>query len=208
MDISEPCALTSLRVSPWKNGGGSTRTLAVEPSDAAFDGFLWRISLAEVNSPGEFSLFPGIDRTILLWSGKGLVLQASDWSFTLQQHFLPFLFSGEDKIVCDLIAGPTTDLNVMVRRGVVDAAVQVAHEAVTLNHPAEVTIVLCAAGNVQVLAGSQPGLILQADEFVRIDHCQPGTILAPSPEAATFLLISLSPSHPPAETKNHAFNQE
>jgi uncharacterized protein len=192
MVVSEPCPVSSLLASPWKNGGGSTRTLSIKPPGAGMDTFLWRISLAEVNSPGDFSQFPGIDRTILLWQGNGLVLKTFDWSFTLQQPFLPVSFSGDDQIACDLIAGPTTDLNIMVRRGAGHAVVQVAHGAVTLTQPVETTIVLSAIGNVQILAGGRPGSIIGPNEFVCIQDCQPGTILAPSASDATFVVISLS----------------
>ncbi len=208
MVISEPRAVSSFPASPWKNGGGSTCTLAIEPPDAALDNFQWRISLAEVNSPGEFSPFPGIDRTILLWSGDGLILTASDWSVTLERPLQPFSFSGDDKIDCDLIAGPTMDLNVMARRGAIDAAVQVAHEAVTLTHPAKVMIVLCAIGAVQVLEGGLLRHLIGADEFVRIESSRPGTILVPSPGGATFVLISFFPPKTQAGTKKHDLAQE
>ena len=201
MVISKPCALSDVRASPWKNGQGSTRTLAVQPPDATLDDFLWRVSLAEVNSPGEFSLFPGIDRIILLWSGCGLVLRASDWSFTLQQPLQRFCFKGEEKIVCDLISGATTDLNVMIRRGLADATAQVAHEVVTLNSPAETIIVLCARGSVQISAGGKAEAILHAGEFVRIEHCRPGTLLSPDSGGASFLFISLSRMKPGVEAQ-------
>ena len=31
---------------PWKNGGGTTREVAVSPEGAGLDDFAWRISLA------------------------------------------------------------------------------------------------------------------------------------------------------------------
>ena len=202
MVISKPCALSDLPASPWKNGGGSTRTLAVQPPDAALDDFVWRVSLAEVSSPGEFSLFPGIDRIILLWSGNGLVLRAADWTLTLQQPLQPFCFKGEDKMVCDLISGATTDLNIMIRRDIADATVCVAHEAVTIASPAETSIVLCARGSVQISAGGVAEAILHEEEFVCIQHCGPGTTLAPASDDAKFLFISLSPLQRSVETEN------
>jgi hypothetical protein len=54
---------------PWKNGLGRTRELAVAPPGAGMDGFLWRVSVAEVDSAAPFSAFPGIDRTIVLLEG-------------------------------------------------------------------------------------------------------------------------------------------
>ncbi len=40
---------------PWKNGGGSTLELLQEP--AADGGFHWRLSIADVATPGPFSTF-------------------------------------------------------------------------------------------------------------------------------------------------------
>ena len=33
---------------PWKNGMGRTRELAVHPAGAGMDDFIWRVSVAEV----------------------------------------------------------------------------------------------------------------------------------------------------------------
>jgi hypothetical protein len=195
MTVSEPCALSSLRAVPWKNGGGSTRALAVEPPDATLDNFLWRISLAEVGAPGEFSLFPGIDRTILLWSGSGLVLRAADWSFALTQPLMPFSFRGEDRIVCDLIDGPTMDLNVMVRRGAAEALIEIADRTVMLAQPADILIVLCAAGSVQVSCGPHR-FRLRGGEFARMESCEPGTTLSPITSGAKFLYMFILRAHP------------
>lgn len=36
----------------------------------------------------------------------------------------PFAFPGEAEITCELVAGPTTDLNIMTRRGIFDHALR------------------------------------------------------------------------------------
>jgi len=51
------------RLMPWRNGGGRTAEIAFEPADSPA-GFRWRLSLAEVESDGPFSTFPGCCRTI------------------------------------------------------------------------------------------------------------------------------------------------
>ena len=48
---------------PWRNGGGVTRELASSPEGV--DDFDWRVSIAEVTASGDFSRFPGVDRTIV-----------------------------------------------------------------------------------------------------------------------------------------------
>ena len=191
MVISAPTHLASLPVSLWKNGGGSTRTLAVEPAKADLDHFLWRISLAEVSAAGSFSRFSGVDRTILLWSGAGLVLRAPEWSHTLDQRFIAFDFQGEEDLKCGLVDGPTIDLNVMVRRGVTKATVQVVHDVVTISEPAEVMFLICAEGELQIRSNGHADTLVKTNEFVRIDECEAGTRFVPSGDGATFLSISL-----------------
>lgn len=196
MTVSEPCALSNLRAVPWKNGVGSTRNLAVEPPDATLDDFVWRISLAEVAATGEFSLFPGVDRTILLWSGSGMILRAADWSFTLIQPLAPFSFLGEDGIVCELIDGPTIDLNVMVRRGAAMPVVEFSSEPVMLTQAADVLIILCKAGSIEI-SGGAPRFRLKAGEFVRMEPCEPGTMLSPMSGGAKFIYIFILRVNPP-----------
>jgi environmental stress-induced protein Ves len=66
MTLHDAIAIDSVASVPWKNGGGTTRQLAVGPADATADDFLWRLSIARIDAPGSFSVFSGIDRTILL----------------------------------------------------------------------------------------------------------------------------------------------
>jgi environmental stress-induced protein Ves len=103
----------------WKNAGGWTTEIAVSPPDSGLNGkpFDWRVSLAEVESEGEFSAFPGYDRTILLAAGAGMQL-----SFDaappqrLAERYRPFSFKGEWRSHCRLLNGPVRDFNVMTAR--------------------------------------------------------------------------------------------
>jgi len=101
---------------PWKNGGGITREVAIWPPDSKFLNFDWRISIAEVREPGPFSAFEGIDRTMAILRGR-LELRLPDRVLTLDSASDPFAFAGD--VPCEGIplGGPVTDLNVMVRRG-------------------------------------------------------------------------------------------
>jgi environmental stress-induced protein Ves len=129
MEIQAPIAIESVVSIPWKNGGGTTRQLAVSPAEAGANDFLWRVSIAQIDAPGEFSAFPGIDRTILLWRGDGVILRSPAWpDHQLDDPCVPFRFRGEEDVVCDLLGGPTQDLNLMVRRGQVDATFEIIHE--------------------------------------------------------------------------------
>lgn len=121
-----PIDTGALAAIPWKNGGGLTRTLAVEPEGAGFDDFLWRVSIADVTAPGRFSNFPGVDRIIVLLEGQGMILhEDGGGSFALTDAFVPHAFSGEARIDAALVRGPSRDFNVMVRRGRARASVRV-----------------------------------------------------------------------------------
>jgi environmental stress-induced protein Ves len=108
---------------PWKNGGGVTREVAVWPPGAGMDDFEWRISLADVAADGPFSAFAGVDRVLTVIEGEGLVLDI-DGRVTRLDALSPFAFPGEPSVAARLTAGTIRDLNVMVRRGVWAAGVE------------------------------------------------------------------------------------
>ena len=101
----------------WKNGGGSTVEVIVVPTGAGFDDFDWRISLATIAQSGSFSVFPGIDRTLVLVDGGGLALQIDAAPpFNLHPGQPLIRFRGEAAVDATLASGATTDFNVMTRR--------------------------------------------------------------------------------------------
>ena len=103
------------RVMPWKNGQGITREIAREP--ATSEDFIWRLSIAEVAASGDFSLFPGYDRTITLIEGAGMRLVFEEApEKRIERRFEPFDFRGDWLCHCKLIAGPVRDFNLMVDR--------------------------------------------------------------------------------------------
>ena len=141
------------RAMPWKNGQGITHEIAREP--ATGEGFLWRLSIAEVAADGDFSLFPGIERTISLIEGAGMELDfAQAPGKRIDQIFQPFDFSGDWHCRCRLIDGPIRDFNLMVDRARMKAETSVLRPN---NAPFEADIgdgrllVYCGAG--QVSAG-------------------------------------------------------
>lgn len=101
---------------PWKNGGGITLELAVEPPGATLEtGFAWRLSRAEVTVSGPFSAFPGIERTLLLLAGDGFRLDFGEQgAVTLDRPLEPVRFPGDWPARADLLGGPSVDLNLMV----------------------------------------------------------------------------------------------
>ena len=108
---------SEFRAMPWKNGGGTTYEIIVEPEGAALDAFDWRISIARIESPGPFSRFPGIDRSIALLTGHGMTLLSPVGApVSLDADSPPWTFPGEAPIDCQLSGGVTQDFNVMSRR--------------------------------------------------------------------------------------------
>ncbi|MGO4526378.1 HutD family protein [Microvirga sp. 2MCAF35] len=102
---------------PWKNGGGTTAEVAAFPEGSTFETFGWRISMADVASDGPFSIFPGIDRTLIVVEGDGIELDVEGIVYPLDKASPKLSFSGDDITTGRLLSGPIRDLNVMTRRG-------------------------------------------------------------------------------------------
>jgi environmental stress-induced protein Ves len=98
---------------PWKNGSGVTTELFKISEDQNLN---FRISIATINSDGPFSFFPNIDRTLYLFSGKGLKLAGPFGEKNLLDNRTAIQFPGEWAIDCQLIDGKCRDFNVMTNR--------------------------------------------------------------------------------------------
>jgi environmental stress-induced protein Ves len=135
---------------PWKNGLGRTRELAVQPPGAGMDDFLWRASVAEVDSAAPFSAFPGVERTIVLLDGAGFTMALDDGRrHALTTPFAPFAFPGEAQVAVTLAGGPTRDFNLMTRRGRVRGQVTVWREPGECAPPPHAVLLYCARGRLQ-----------------------------------------------------------
>ncbi|MEO8999343.1 MAG: HutD family protein [Rhodanobacter sp.] len=140
---------------PWKNGLGSTREIAVQPSAAGSDDFLWRVSIAEVDSAAPFSRFPGIDRQIALLDGHGFTMTLDDQrEHPLTTLFAPFAFAGEAKVAATLIDGPTRDFNLMVRRAQASSDMLVWREAGSYPLDPAIVLVYAARGEIDTADGT------------------------------------------------------
>lgn len=99
---------------PWKNGGGTTLELfSIRNKNGDI---LFRLSSAEVNQDGPFSIFPNIDRILFLLEGQGFQLTFPDKQIVMNQFLKPISFKGEEVIQCDLIGGACSDFNIMADR--------------------------------------------------------------------------------------------
>ena len=112
-------ALADVAATPWRNGGGITRELAVWPPQGDWQ---WRISVAEVAVSGPFSRFEGVERWFAVLSGAGVRLDIAGHAYTLDDNSAPLQFDGGSDTQCTLLGGPTQDFNLMVRGAGVRAA--------------------------------------------------------------------------------------
>jgi environmental stress-induced protein Ves len=177
----EPAArLTLLRgadlvASPWKNGGGVTREIALSGSPEAF---AWRVSVADVAQAGPFSRFDGVARTLVLLEGAGMVLDETDASdeigaqaraHTLANALDVACFDGETPISARLIDGPTRDFNLMVRRDVARATFEIWRDRVAREVSGETLLLYCASGAWNVRVSDAERVVLNAGDTLRID---------------------------------------
>ncbi|MGW5860854.1 HutD/Ves family protein [Streptomyces sp. NPDC055239] len=196
------------RSMPWKNGGGTTRevasgtvevsgtvesasgTVRASPSSSSspssaepVDGFDWRVSVADVNAGGAFSLFPGIDRVITPVEGEGMVLTVDGASQPVEP-LSPFAFSGDAATDCRLEAGAVRNMNVMTRRGRATAQVRIvtvsaARETEMTCAPGETLLVMATTEGITVGGPDGPETALGRLDCVRLDcvrHEGPGAL--------------------------------
>ena len=166
------------RVVPWRNGGGSTREVAIEPPDGSLaQGFTWRVSIAGVAADGPFSHLPGVDRTLWLLRGAGMALDVDGEPIRLERPLQRLDFAGERAVSARLLGGPTEDLNVMVTRALTSCRAEiVALQEGDTRHielPDAQHLLLVLGGAAIVFGG-----VLGPGDAVRLDGAPRGDVLA------------------------------
>jgi hypothetical protein len=176
----KPVPIASLAPQPWKNKGGVTREIAARKDG---DHIVWRLSVADVEAPGPFSIFPGASRVLTVIAGAGLrlrhaggVIDAKPWT--------PVRFSGETPIDCDLADGPVRDFNLIFDPARVNADV-VALEAGSHN----VTTIAGAFGLLPLGAPCAVNTIgdVPPDTFLFLEGASPQLTIKPN--AAALLVV-------------------
>ncbi|KSB91441.1 hypothetical protein AS593_10900 [Caulobacter vibrioides] len=157
---------------PWKNGGGTTWEIAVQPPGADLSAFDWRLSIAEVATAGPFSVFPGVDRVLTVIAGSGLRLTIEGLGdVVLDETSRPLPFSGDAPAAATLDGGPIRDLNLMVRRGSWRGSVRRIDGAETITATARITVLVAlvpAKVDDQILA-VEDALIVDPDATLTMD---------------------------------------
>ena len=138
------------RTMPWANGGGVTDEVAMSPPGADIADLDWRVSVADIARPGDFSSLPAIDRTLMVIGEESLNLSLNGEQVVVRP-LQSRRFRGEDVVACHSIAGSVRVLNVMTRRTGYRADVYV-HPASARIHvaPYETVVVLVVAGRCYV----------------------------------------------------------
>lgn len=183
------------RVMPWKNGGGTTTEIAVSPDGAGLDDFDWRVSMARVEGSGPFSQFAGIDRTLAILEGDGIVLDIAGRPPTsVNRTTALFSFPADVPTAAKLVGGPITDLNVMTHRGRTTHSV----ERLAVSAPVEIrtepgtTLILCLEGEV-VIAAAEPVRLgpldtLQVERDNASQPAQPSLLAQPAHDTTLFVI--------------------
>ena len=113
---------------PWRNGGGVTQELLAWPTgEVATPDWQLRISLARIESDGPFSAYPGVERWFAVVQGEGVVLRFARRRLMLGAGSEPVRFEGAAAPHCELLDGPTQDLNLMVRSSAGRGAMVLVH---------------------------------------------------------------------------------
>jgi environmental stress-induced protein Ves len=100
---------------PWKNGAGITHEVIRVPADG--DAFVWRVSVAQIDSSGPFSDFAAYNRKMVLLKGDGALLEFADGRHRALRRAGDLAeFDGALATHCTLLGGPCVDLNLMVAK--------------------------------------------------------------------------------------------
>jgi uncharacterized protein len=175
---------------PWKNGGGETAEIAVFPPDAPLSAFNWRISMATVACDGPFSTFEGVDRTLTVLSGAGMILAVDDQpEVTLTRGSEPFAFPADASTSAVLVDGTVIDLNVMTRRAHRRHGVKRLALPLDLPTTSSTRAVFCMEGDVKL---EWPGgnLVLHTWDCIVLQPDDPPVLLQ---GCTSILHIELSP---------------
>ncbi len=179
---------------PWKNGGGSTEEITRDGGDA-LDGFGWRVSIADIEASGGFSVFAGYQRIITVLQGAGMTLDIDGHTSRALQVSDPFAFSGDSQVACTLLDGPIRDFNLIYHPRRFAARLHWLDVRAPQRVFSSATTVLLFSAARQLACSLDDGAwdILGLHDCLRIDN--PGRLLAlelQAPTASRCCLIELT----------------
>jgi len=110
---------------PWRNGAGTTHEIAVDPGDDRAVPFRWRLSMADLAGDGPFSVFPGVDRVLLLLAGEHVALRIDGAPPVPLVEGVPLAFPADVPTELTMASAQGRDLNLMWDRARVAATMVV-----------------------------------------------------------------------------------
>jgi len=134
---------------PWKNGGGFTEEITRDNGEG-LDGFGWRLSIADIEESGGFSVFAGYQRIITVLQGDGMRLQVDGQASRPLLPFDAFAFSGESQVSCNLLGGAIRDFNLIYAPQRYRARLQWFDGTSRLYSSASTVLLFAASGQVEV----------------------------------------------------------
>lgn len=173
--------LINVPLQPWRNGGGVTQELLAWPTAADW---LFRVSVARIDSSGPFSAFVGVERWFTVLTGEGVVLRFGARRTMLTAGSEPLRFEGAAAPGCNLLDGPTQDLNLMLRSSAGRGAMRVARPSEPWDSDAPLRAVFVQHATL-LTVNQQPPLPLPAGTLAWSDEAAQQTWqLAATPPAA------------------------
>ena len=163
------------RTVAWKNGKGRTQELLFGGSNE--DSFDWRLSMAPVNSSGEFSDFKHYDRTLILINGNGLTLDHdSGQQDSLSQRFDLAHFDGGWLTKATLHDGDILDFNVMTRQHKCRSKVTVLDDgnSQTLSVSIGPLLIYSVESAISILSSDSSAITLPAMHLFQTESAKPG----------------------------------
>ncbi len=174
---------------PWKNGGGSASAIAGEPEGTGYEAFDWRLSGARVEREGPFSLFPHVDRIMLILSSGRLLLRGlASGPVLLTRESAPLAFPGDVTVTAEVPDGQIRNLNLMIDRRRLRASAErlAVASPVSLQAPAGGRLIVYAESGSLSVAGErlEPDDTLIAHEGITLAGEGRAILLRLEPSAA------------------------
>jgi environmental stress-induced protein Ves len=155
---------------------------------AGGDSFLWRVSMAHIESSGPFSDFAGYSRHMVLLRGLGLTLKFDNGEQRVLRKIGDSVeFDGARPTQCELLHGPCVDLNFIVSKSLrADARIVPLQSPTALASPQSALIFSIEAPLLLDGGAGEPvrlepwDLAVFSQGTVRLSRIEPGPLSAPS----------------------------
>lgn len=155
---------------PWKNGQGMTTEIFRYPNESTMENFLLRISMADVKSDSDFSLFSGYQRFISVLEGRYFLLSHNQAPFEKINQFELHHFSGNDLTTCKTDGQQLKDFNVIISDKIKDHVSVSFHQKNNKEKPNNTNFVFVLSDKVNIIGRSVEKyslIILTNEEFLK-----------------------------------------